>query len=82
VHPSFKGDILDWWVDYRKPNGVCWNQAVRHRLMLEALRKLLLRKISGGPLPSVKTSRTTNGLSKPSNTKPFFGCDVVLNLLI
>jgi len=46
VHPFFRADFATWWVDYRKPNGVCWNQAVRHRIMLEALRRLLLRKIA------------------------------------
>jgi len=74
VHPFFREDFLDWWVDYRKPNGVCWNQAVRHRLMLESLRKLLLRKLGH---PCGKTPETTNGSSKQL-VKPLFGYGVTL----
>jgi len=44
--PFFALDILDWRVEYRKPNGSSLNQASRHRNMLAAFRRLLLRKIA------------------------------------
>jgi len=59
--PFFALDMLDWRVEYRKPNGVSHSKNVRHTNVLASLRRMLLRKIARMEGVSSSSSPSASG---------------------